>query len=70
MKEALSTLFLEAIPDAYKKSLNNKLVGRTDSEFWPIFQKFLTKYGRITPIDLELNLHRMKIQWDPNDTIE
>ena len=61
---------LEFIPNAYKKSLNNDLVGRTDSECWSIFQIFLNKYGHITPMDLELNIQRMKRQLDPNDPIE
>ena len=69
MNEALTTLFLDAIPNAYKKSLNNELVGHTDSEFCPIFQTFLAKYGRITPMDLKLNLQQMKRPWDPNDPI-
>ena len=70
MNEALTNLFLEAIPDAYKKNWDNDLVGRTNAIFWPIFKAYLDKYGRIKPMDLELNLQRMKAEWDPSTPIE
>jgi hypothetical protein len=70
MNEALTTLFLEAIPEAYKKSWDNDLVGRTKAIFWPIFKAYLDKYSGIKPMDLELNLQRMKAEWDPATPIE
>ena len=70
MNEVLSTLFLAAINPAYKKHLENDMIGRTNQPFWTIFQTFLIKYGRITPMDLENNLQRMKKEWDPSTPIE
>ena len=70
MNEELTNLFLEAIPDAYKKSWDNDLVACTEAIFWPIFKAYLDKYGRIKPMDLELNLQRMKAEWDPATPIE
>ena len=42
----------------------------TQQSFWNIFSSFLDKYGQVTPIDIELNLTRMKKQWDPSVPIE
>ena len=70
MNELLITLFLDAIPTAYKKHLDNDLVGRANSNFWNIFTSFLRKYGRRRPNDHELNLHRMKKYWDVTCPIE
>ena len=60
MNKAMTKLCFDAILDAYKKNINNDLVGRTDSKFWPIFQTFLATYGPITLMDLELNIQQMK----------
>ena len=70
MNEALTSVFLEAIGTTYKKHLENDLVGRVTSNFWEIFNTFLTKYGKIKPMDLENNLIRMKKDWDPSSPIE
>ena len=70
MNEALTSVFLEAIGDTYKKHLDNDLVGRVTSNFWQIFTTFLNKYGKIKPMDLENNLIRMKKDWDPSSPIE
>ena len=60
MNEALILLFLTAIQPAFRKHLDHDLVGRTASNFWTIFDSFLTKYGKVTPIDLENNKDRMR----------
>ena len=70
MNEALISLFLAAIQPAYKRHLENDLVGVTRQNFWQIFSTFLDKYGRVTPIDREGNLTRMKKQWDASEPIE
>ena len=70
MNEALTSLFLATIQPAYKRHLENDLVGVTRQNFWQIFSTFLDKYGRITPIDRELNVSRMKKQWDASEPIE
>ena len=53
MNEALAAMFLDAISPTYKKSLDNDLIGRTNTNFWDIFQSFLNKYGKIKPMDIE-----------------
>ena len=70
MNEALLTLFLAAIDPAYKRHLENDLVGVTQQNFWDVFSSFLDKYGRVTPIDHEQNLIRMKRNWDAQEPIE
>ena len=60
MNEALLTLFLAAIQPAYKRHLENDLVGVTQQTFWNVFSSFLDKYGRVTPIDRKNNITRMK----------
>ena len=70
MNEALISLFLAAIQPAYKRHLENDLVGVTQQSFWTVFSSFLDKYGRVTPIDREQNSSRMKKAWDASDPIE
>ena len=70
MNETLCTFFLAAIEPAYKKHLENDMIGRATLPFWTVFETFLQKYGRITPMDLENNLQRMKKEWDPTTPIE
>ena len=70
MNEALTSLFLATIQPAYKRHLENDLVGVTQQNFWTIFSSFLDKYGRVTPIDREQNIVRMKKTWDPSEPIE
>ena len=70
MNEALTALFLDAIPPTYKKYLENDLVGRTASNFWTIFETFLSKYGVVKPMDIENNNIRMKTAYDPALPIE
>ena len=60
MNESLCTIFLQAIDPVYRKYLDNDMIGRTTQHFWTIFNTFLDKYGRITPMDLEHNLQRIK----------
>ena len=70
MNEALISLFLSAIQPAFRKHLDHDLVGRTASNFWMIFDSFLTKYGKVTPIDLENNKDRMRDPYDTETPIE
>ena len=57
MNEALISLFLATIQPAYKRNLENDLVGVTQQRFWAIFESFLDKYGRVTLIDREKTSH-------------
>ena len=70
MNQALLTLFLVSIEPAYKRHLENNLVDVTQQNFWDVFSSFLDKYGRVTPIDREQNIIRMKKQWDASEPIE
>ena len=70
MNELLCTLFLAAIDQSYRKHLDNGMIGRTIQDFWTLFNTFLDKYGRITLMDLENNLQRMKKDWYPSTPIE
>ena len=53
MNDALTSFFLEEIPKSNKNHLKNDLVGRTASNFWSIFNTFLSKYGVAKPMDIE-----------------
>ena len=68
--EALTTVFLATIPDSYKQHLENDLVGRTNANFWGIFDTLFQKYGQVKPMDIEDNLTRMNKEWDPTTPIE
>ena len=70
MNEGLLTLFLAAIQSAYKRHLENDLVGVTQQSFWDVFNSFLDKYGRVSPLDRKQNQVQMKTLWDPSDPIE
>ena len=55
MNEALLTMFLVAVLPAYKKSTKRDLIGRVSQDFWDVFDMFLTKYGKVKPMDLKAN---------------
>ena len=60
MNEALLNMFLEGIDPAYKRHLDNDFVSVINGSFWNVFNGFLTKYGKVKPLDLEANTVRMK----------
>ena len=70
MNESLCTLFLAEIDPAYRKHLDNNMIGHTTQSFWTVFNTFLNKYGRITLMDLENNIQLMKKDWDSSTPIE
>jgi hypothetical protein len=70
MNEALISLFLSTIEPAFRKHLDHDLVGRTASNFWTIFDSFLTKYGKVTPINLENKKDRMRAPYNAETPIE
>ena len=70
MNKALLTMFLAAIQPAYKKSTKHNLIGRVSQNFWDVFDMFLTKYGKVKPMDLEANRDWMTAEWDPAVPIE
>lgn len=70
MNKALTNLFLDAIPPDYKKRWEKDIVGHTEEIFGPIFKAHLDKYGKIKPMELDLNLLRIKAEWNPSTPIE
>ena len=70
MNEALLTMFLAAIQPAYKKSTKRNLIGRVSQNFWDVFDMFLTKYGKVKPMDLKANRDWMTAEWYPAVPIE
>ena len=70
MNEALLSIFLAAIQPAYKKSTKRDLIGRVSQNFWDVFDMFLTRYGKVKPMNLEANQDRMTEEWDPTVPIE
>ena len=60
-------MFLEGIDTAYKRHLDNDFVGIINGSFWNVFNGFLTKYGKIKPLDLEANTVRMKKRYEAAD---
>ena len=63
-------MFLEGIDPAYKRHLDNDFVGVINGSFWNVFNGFLTKYGKVKPLDLEANTVRMKKRYEAADPIE
>ena len=63
MNKALLNMFLEGIYPAYKRHLDNDFVGVINGSFWNVFNGFLTKYGKVKPLNLEANTVRMKKQY-------
>ena len=63
-------MFLKGIYPAYKRHLDNDFVGVINGSSWNIFNGFLTKYGKVKPLDLEANTVRMKNRYEAADTIE
>ena len=70
MNEALLKMFLEGIDPANKRHLDNDFVGVINGSFWNVFNGFLTKYGKVKPMDLEANTVRMKKHYEADDPIE
>ena len=70
MNEALLNMFLYGIDPAYKRHLDNDFVGVINGSFWNVFNGFLTKYGKVKPLDLEANTVRMKRRYEAADPIE
>lgn len=66
----MAAMFLDTISPTYKNPLNNDLIGRTDTNFWDIFQSFKSKHGKIKSMDIEANNDRLRKPWDPSDPIE
>ena len=63
-------MFLEGIDPAYKRHLDNNFVSVINGSFWNVFNGFLTKYGKVKPLDLEANTVRMKKRYEAADPIE
>ena len=70
MNDTLCTFFLDAIDLAYKKTSWKRYDWTYQSTLLDAIQHVSTKYGRITPMDLENNLQQMKKDWDPNTPIK
>ena len=69
MNEALLNMFLEGTDPDYKRHLDNNFVGAINSNFWNVFNGFLTKYGKFKPLDMEANTVRMKKRYEAADPI-
>ena len=63
-------MFLKGIDRAYKRHLDNNFVGVINGSFWKVFNGFLTKYGKVKPLDLEANTVRMNKGYEAADPIE
>ena len=70
MNEALLAMFLAAIQPAFNKSTKRDLIGRVSTNFWDVFDMFLTKYAKVKPMDLKANRARMESEWYPSVPIE
>ena len=64
MNKAMVMLFLATIQPVYKRHLENNLVGITQQSVLNISTSLFNKYGCVTPIDREMDITRMKKQWE------
>ena len=70
MNKALQNMFLEGIDLVYKRHLDNDFVCVINGSSWDVFNGFLTKYGKVKPLDLEANTIRMKKHYEASDPIK
>jgi hypothetical protein len=68
--KALKQLLLQAVDPMYVQPLRNRLTGFAAVTTRAILDHLYTKYGRISPQDLEANDKRFKTAYDPAQPIE
>jgi uncharacterized membrane protein YgcG len=69
MNSALTSMFLQAIEEAYKKKIEYDMIGFPNGTFLDFFDTFVNTYGRVTPHDIEKNNQAMLTPWNPADHI-
>ena len=66
MNEALTTIFLSAIPMKFKSHIETDFVEQLSQFFLNIFNCYITKYYKYNPVDLDNNKNKTNHTWDTN----
>ena len=64
MNRLLTDMFLECIDPTYKDPILSNMIGKPNKSFVEIFEYYIQKYGKVTPLDVEDNRTKMKTPWD------
>ena len=60
MNRLLTGMFLECIDNTYKDPILSNMIGQPNKTFIEIFEYYIQKYGKVTPLDVGNNQTKMK----------